>query len=692
MLAASGPAETDGTTTNLEGRVSTRRPQDHAAGHRPRRLDARRRAGPPARRRPRRRVGRRRSSTRSPRSRPSHVGLTVDAIHGARDGVVVGATGAEPRRRPGRCADRRPASSPTPAEAARRRRGGRRRSRSSRPPRPRPPRPRPTPRPPTDADPAPPPPGRAGARRCSAFTAPADRRLAGRRRLLAAPRRQPQALRPRHRRPALARARRPHRRHGAAPAPARLRPPRRRPPARVVTRHVVEGLGHARRCSPTTASAAGAAVVTLNQPGATVGALIDATAPRHRDPGGEAVTLDARRSIRSSPATSASTRSSSSSSRSSSRSRCCSCRCCFMIWFERKVHADMSNRLGPNRAGPFGHPPDARRRHQVLLQGGPAARPRRPARVHPGAVPVARPRLPRVLGRSRSAASSPTSSRAPSRSSATTPTCSSPTRPSACCSSSPARSIAVYGVMLAGWSSGSKYPLLGSVRASAQMVSYEAALGLSVVAVVLLAGSLSTHDIVMTQAGEGCVGVVPRWNVIVTGVVPFVIFLIAGTAELNRPPFDLVEAEQELVGGFHTEYSLDPLRAVLPRRVHEHRDDVGDHRHAVPRRPGRPDLLRARLDLGPGVVPRQALRSSSSCSCGSGPRCPRFRYDQLMDLGWKVLIPLSLGWLLLLPASTSPATRTGTPASSWPSASPPSSSSYLLLTAAMRTAPARAAS
>ena len=108
--------------------------------------------------------------------------------------------------------------------------------------------------------------------------------------------------------------------------------------------------------------------------------------------------------------------------------------------------------------------------------------------------------------------------------------------------------------MLAGWSSGSKYPLLGSVRASAQMVSYEAALGLSVVAVVLLAGSLSTHDIVMSQAGDGLRRHHPAVELIVTGVVPFVIFVIAGTAELNRPPFDLVEAEQELVGGFHTEY------------------------------------------------------------------------------------------------------------------------------------------
>ena len=116
-------------------------------------------------------------------------------------------------------------------------------------------------------------------------------------------------------------------------------------------------------------------------------------------------------------------------------------------------------------------------------------------------------------------------------------------------------SIAVYGIMLAGWSSGSKYPLLGSVRASAQMVSYEAAMALSVMAVILITGSLTTNAIVDWQAGAGPGGFIPNWAVFLTGLVPFVIFVIAGTAELNRPPFDLVEAEQELVGGFNTEYS-----------------------------------------------------------------------------------------------------------------------------------------
>ena len=140
--------------------------------------------------------------------------------------------------------------------------------------------------------------------------------------------------------------------------------------------------------------------------------------------------------------------------------------------------------------------------------------------------------------------------------SATRPTCRWPTRRSASCWSWPCRPIAVYGVMLAGWSSGSKYPLLGSVRASAQMVSYEAALGLSVVAVVLVAGSLRPTTSWSARPAPGLSATsIPDWNLIATGFVPFVVFLIAGTAELNRPPFDLVEAEQELVGGFHTEYS-----------------------------------------------------------------------------------------------------------------------------------------
>ena len=216
-------------------------------------------------------------------------------------------------------------------------------------------------------------------------------------------------------------------------------------------------------------------------------------------------------------------------------------------------------------------------------------------------------------------------------------------------------SLAVYGVMLAGWSSGSKYPLLGSVRASAQMVSYEAALGLAVASIVLVTESLSTHDMVAVQAGEGFFGVIPRWNLVVTGLVPFIVFLIAGTAELNRPPFDLVEAEQELVGGFHTEYSSIRFALFF---LAEFMNTITMSAVIVTLFFGGP--------AGPVIV-------SEVAGVGIGwlwgfvwfflklmvflfgfvwirATLPRFRYDQLMDLGWKGLIPVALAWFLFLAA------------------------------------------
>ena len=211
--------------------------------------------------------------------------------------------------------------------------------------------------------------------------------------------------------------------------------------------------------------------------------------------------------------------------------------------------------------------------------------------------------------------------------------------------------IAVYGIMLAGWSSGSKYPLLGSVRASAQMVSYEAALGLSLGTVFLVTGTLSTSGIVAAQSSIG------NWNVVATGVVPFVIFLIAATAELNRPPFDLVEAEQELVGGFNTEYSS--IRFAL-FYLAEFMNTVTMSALIVTLFFGGPQPISFRgtvLDIPfipngiEGTIWLFAkvlvflyiyvwLRAT----------LPRFRYDQLMNLGWKVLIPASLGWFMLIAA------------------------------------------
>ena len=205
-------------------------------------------------------------------------------------------------------------------------------------------------------------------------------------------------------------------------------------------------------------------------------------------------------------------------------------------------------------------------------------------------------------------------------------------------------SVAVYGVMLAGWSSGSKYPLLGSVRASAQMVSYEAALGLAVASVVLITGSLTISDIVDEQSGS-----IANLNLVRLGFVPFIIFMIAATAELNRPPFDLVEAEQELVGGFHTEYSSVGFMMFF---LAEFMNTVTMSAIIVtlflggPNGPG--------LDVLPWLWPILWFLAKVLVFLfvyvWFRATLPRFRYDQLMDLGWKKLIPLALYWLLLIAA------------------------------------------
>ena len=209
-------------------------------------------------------------------------------------------------------------------------------------------------------------------------------------------------------------------------------------------------------------------------------------------------------------------------------------------------------------------------------------------------------------------------------------------------------SVAVYGIMLAGWSSGSKYPLLGSVRASAQMVSYEAALGLSLATVILIAGTLSTNGIVTAQSSF------TRWHVVATGVLPFVIFLIAATAELNRPPFDLVEAEQELVGGFNTEYSSIRFALFF---LAEFMNTITMSGVIVTLFFGGPQPLKlGRFEnilsfLGPiSGTAWMLLKVLVFLYIYVWFRAtlPRLRYDQLMNLGWKLLIPVSLGWFLLI--------------------------------------------
>ncbi|MHB2027817.1 MAG: NADH-quinone oxidoreductase subunit NuoH [Acidimicrobiales bacterium] len=204
--------------------------------------------------------------------------------------------------------------------------------------------------------------------------------------------------------------------------------------------------------------------------------------------------------------------------------------------------------------------------------------------------------------------------------------------------------ISVYGVMLAGWASGSKYPLISSVRASAQMISYEAALGITIVTVVLVTGSLSTHNIVTSQGGA-----IWHWNVIRLGVVPFVIFWMAITAELNRPPFDVVEAESELVGGFNTEYSS--LRFAL-FYLAEFMNTITMSAIIVTLFFGGPAGWIPNVAHLKWIFPIIWFVAKTVffafCYIWFRAALPRFRYDQVMDLGWKRLIPLSLGWMLVV--------------------------------------------
>jgi NADH-quinone oxidoreductase subunit H len=323
-----------------------------------------------------------------------------------------------------------------------------------------------------------------------------------------------------------------------------------------------------------------------------------------------------------------------------------------MIWFERKLISDFQNRVGPNKAGPWGL-------FQTLADGLKLI-------MKEDLIPAKADRRVFILAPFLSAVPAfvvfsvvPIGGAFDGDSNGTITVFGHETYlqladvPIGVLLILALSSIAVYGVMLAGWSSGSKYSLLGSVRGTAQMVSYEAALGLSIVAVVMLAGSLSTHDIVLTQSGSGYqlfgdIGI-PRWNVIATGVVPFVVFLIAATAELNRPPFDLVEAEQELVGGFHTEYSSFRFALFY---LAEFMNTITMSAIIVTLFLGGPA---GPVYIGPGwlwgvIWFSLKLFVFLFIFVWTRATLPRFRYDQLMNIGWKAMIPLALGWILLLAA------------------------------------------
>ncbi|MER7669401.1 NADH-quinone oxidoreductase subunit NuoH [Kitasatospora sp. NPDC096128] len=205
-------------------------------------------------------------------------------------------------------------------------------------------------------------------------------------------------------------------------------------------------------------------------------------------------------------------------------------------------------------------------------------------------------------------------------------------------------SVGIYGIVLAGWSSGSTYPLLGGLRSSAQMISYEIAMGLSFAAVFVYSGSMSTSEIVAHQQ--------PKWFAVLLPV-SFIVYVIAMVGETNRAPFDLPEAEGELVGGFNTEYSSLKFAMFM----------LAEYVNMVT-----VSAVASTLFLGGWRAPWPVSTFWEGANHGWWPMLwitlkiqlllfffiwlrgtlPRLRYDQFMKLGWKVLIPVSLVWLVLI--------------------------------------------
>jgi NADH-quinone oxidoreductase subunit H len=214
-------------------------------------------------------------------------------------------------------------------------------------------------------------------------------------------------------------------------------------------------------------------------------------------------------------------------------------------------------------------------------------------------------------------------------------------------------SLGVYGIVLAGWASNNKYSLLGGLRSSAQMISYEIAMGMATIPVLIIAGNVSLGQIVQGQAGWGL-----HWNVIST-TVAFFIFMVAAFAETNRLPFDLPEAESELVAGYHSEYSAMKFSMFF----------IAEYSNMMTA-----SALMATLFFGgwdipfttwDNVAPHTFLKTLVTFGMfwlkilffvfvfiWIRWTLPRFRYDQLMALGWKFLLPLSLAYIVVIASAT----------------------------------------
>ncbi|WP_159802391.1 NADH-quinone oxidoreductase subunit NuoH [Flavobacterium sp. MK4S-17] len=207
-------------------------------------------------------------------------------------------------------------------------------------------------------------------------------------------------------------------------------------------------------------------------------------------------------------------------------------------------------------------------------------------------------------------------------------------------------SVGVYGIMIGGWASNNKFSLMSAMRASSQMISYEVAMGLSIIAIIMMSGTLSLREIAAQQSGM-------NWNVFYQPV-GFLIFLVCSFAETNRTPFDLAECEAELIGGYHTEYSSmkmgfylfaeyasmfisSTILAVLYFGAYNY--------------PGM-DWVEANWGVNPANIIGIAVLFIKICFfiffyMWVRWTIPRFRYDQLMRLGWKVLIPLSIANIIV---------------------------------------------
>ena len=317
----------------------------------------------------------------------------------------------------------------------------------------------------------------------------------------------------------------------------------------------------------------------------------------------------------------------------------------FYIWFMRKVIADMQNRIGPQKAGPFGILQTLADGIKLFFkeQSEPTTADRRVFRLAPylsilpaflafSIVPIGG--VVSIAGRhTQLQLADP---------------------PIGVLFLLAMSGIGLYGVMLAGWSSGSKYPLLGSIRASAQLLSYEAAFGLAVVGVLIHSRTLSTREIAASQPWDGLSSIIQDWYMI-PAIGAFIIFLIAAVAETNHPPFDLVEAEQELVGGFHTEYTGIRFAIFF---LAEFMNLITMCAIAVTLflgGPSGPSLTGLGVDAGswlntwvmPIVWFMVKLLVLLYATVWVRASLPRLRYDQLMSLGWKVLIEAAFLWAMI---------------------------------------------